>query len=229
MKRAFAVSMMVAVVATSLLGPAEAAKKKKPKPKPPVPAPVQADAQYFLRRDGECGTEGATFLSLVDAPDVDALSCGSLFYGVPENTPETEQTARDPISYVSREADGVPLTLDATKDVTGKIGIKSRSVAPTEGQGVRVGVGNATLNVELTGVTGDEEKTIGTAKVDYQVQPGALDQIYEVEFTIKPDAALDKAVFTSVELTIWNSGNSIAHGFYTTDDPSSFFKMGVWQ
>lgn len=226
MKRAIAVSMLAAVVATSLLGPAEA--KKKPKKPPAPPAPVQVDATYFLRRDGECGVEGATYLSLVDAPDVDATSCGNLFYGIPQNLPENAETTAPKISYISRDGDGLPLTLDATKDVTGMIGVKSRSVAQN-GQGIRVGVGEATLNVELTGVTAGEEKTIGTAAVDYTVEPGTLDQIYEVEFTIKPDAALDKALFTSMKLTIWNSGNSVAHGFYTTDDPSSFFKMGIWK
>lgn len=226
MKRAIAVSMLAAVVVTSLLGPAEA-KKKKPK-KPPTPAPVQADATYFLRRDGECGVEGATFLSLVDAPDVDATSCGNLFYGAPQRLPENDQTTAPKISYTSRDGDGLPLTLDATKEVTGMIGVKSRSVSQ-DGQGVRVGVGDATLNVELTGVTAGEEKVIGTAAVDYAVEPGTLDQIYEVEFTIKPDAALDKMLFTSMKLTIWNSGDSVAHGFYTTDDPASYFKMGIWK
>ncbi len=226
MKRAFAVSLMVAVVATSLLGPAEAAKKKKPK-KPAPPAPVQVDATYFLRRDGECGTEGATYLSLVDAPDVDDLSCGNLFYGVPAGTGNA-QFAAPAISYVSRAGDGIPMTLDATKDVTGMIGVKSRSVAQN-GQGVRVGVGKATLNVELTGITGDGEKLIGATAVNYDVTPGPLDQIYKVEFTIKPDAALDKSEFTSLKLTIWNSGNSLVHGFYTTDNPASFFKIGTWQ
>lgn len=226
MKRAFAVSLMVAVVATSLLGPAEAAKKKK-KPKPP-PAPVQVDAQYFLRRDGECGVEGATYLSLVDAPDLDATSCGNLFYGAPQRLPENGETTAPKISYTSRDGDGIPLTLDATKDVTGMIGVKSRSVAQGD-QGIRIGAGDATLNVELTGTTGGEEKVIGTAAVDYTVEPGTLDQIYEVEFTLKPDAALDKLAFTSVKLTIWNSGDSVAHGFYTTDNPASYFKMGIWK
>ena len=221
MKRAFVVSMAAAVVATSLLGPAEAAKKKKPKK--PVPAPVQADATYFLRRDGECGTEGVTFLSLEDAPDLDASSCGNSNYGIPANA-----TGADPILYGTRDADGVPVTLDATKDITGLIGVKSRSQS-ANGQGVRFGLGQTTLNVELTGLVGGESKTIGTAAVDYDVQPGTLDQIYEVEFTIKPDAALDKMVFTALTLSVSNTGNSFSHGYYTTDNPSSYFKMGTWK
>ncbi len=221
MKRAFAVSLMVAVVATSLLGPAEAAKKKKPKPAPP--APVQVDATYFLRRDGDCGTEGVTFLSLTDAEDVDASSCGNSNYGIPANA-----TGAAPVLYSTRDADGVPVTLDATKDITGMVGVKSRS-ASASGQGVRFGVGQTKLNVELTGLVGGEAKTIGSTTVDYTVQPGTLDQIYEVEFTIKPDAALDKMVFTSLTLSLSNSGNSFSHGFYTTDNPASYFKMGTWR
>lgn len=226
MKRAFAVSLMVAMVAASLLGPAEAAKKKKPKPKPPAPAPVQADATFFLRRDGECGTEGATFISLVDAPDLDELSCGNGYYGIPHET-GAPPLAAAPVRYDSREADGVPVTLDATKDVTGMIGVKSQSA---NGQPIRTGIGKATLNVEITGVTAGETKTIGTAEVEYDVMPSNdMNQIYEVEFTIKPDAALDKAQFTAISITLWNSGTSARHGFYTTDNPASFFKMGTWQ
>lgn len=224
MKRAFAVSMMVAVVATSLLGPAEAAKKKKPK-KPPAPAaPVQADATYFLRRDNaDCADPAGRYLSLVDAEDVDPGSCGNNFYGVIDGNVEEQ----DPTAYGTREADGVPVTLDATKDITGLIGVKSQSA---QGQAVRIGAGQANLHVELTGVTTDGSTvTIGTADAAYQVTPGDLTQLYEVEFTMKPDAALDKTTFTSLTLSLKNTGNSVNHGYYTTDNPASYFKMGTWQ
>jgi hypothetical protein len=222
MKRAFAVSLMVAVVATSLLGPAEAAKKKKPR-KPPAPAPVQVDQTFFLRRDGaDCNDPAALYLSLVDAEDIDSGSCGDGFYGA-----LGEPLGAQSRTYASRDADGVPVTLDATKDITGMIGVKSQSL---EGQPVRTGVGTTTLNVEITGVTNGETKTIGTAEVEYDVTPSPdAAQIYEVEFTVKPDAALDKAVFTSVSITLFNSGNSLRHGFYTTDNPASYFKMGTWK
>jgi hypothetical protein len=219
MKRAFVVSLAVAVVATSLLGPAQAAKKKKPK-KPPAPAPVQVDATYFLRRDGEdCADPAAVFLSLVDAEDIDSGSCGNSNYGL------REPLGADPMAYPTRVGDGVPVTLDATKDVTGLIGVKSQSA-----QGAaRWGIGQTTLNVELVGTTADGEKTIGTATVDYDVMPGDMAQVYEVEFAMKPDAALDKMTFTSLTLRLHNSGNSLHHGFYTTDNPASYFKIGTWK
>lgn len=220
MKRAFFVSLMVAVVATSLLGPAEAAKKKK-KPKPP-PAPVQTDATYFLRRDGDdCANPAHLFLSLIDAEDIDPASCGSSNYGL-----RAPLGGADPRTYGTRDGDGAPVVLDATKDITGMIGVKSQSQ-----QGViRWGAGNTTLNIQLVGVTAGEEKTIAASTVDYDVMPSAdMNQIYEVEFTMKPDAALDKATFTALNLTLFNSGNSVHHGFYTTDNPASYFKMGVWK
>lgn len=131
------------------------------------------------------------------------------------------------MTYGTRSGDGAPVVLDATKDITGKIGVKSQSL---EGQPVRTGIGQTTLNVEIVGVTGGEIKTIGTAAVEYQVLPSNdFAQIYEVEFTIKPDAALDKVSFESVSISLWNSGNSLRHGYYTTDNPSSFFKMGTWK
>jgi hypothetical protein len=225
MKRAFAVSLMVAVVATSLLGPAEAAKKKKPKP-PAPPAPVQVDATYFLRRDGDTCEDASLFLSLVDAEDVDPGSCGNWTFGV--LAPHLETL---PMNYATRGVDGVPVTLDATKEITGLIGVKSTTSVPVANQSlpIRWGVGKTTLNVELIGVTADGEKTIGTAAVDYDVTPGDANQKFEVEFTMKPDAALDKMVFTALTLRLHNSGNSVGHGFYTTDNPASFFKMGTWK
>lgn len=221
MKRAFAVSLMVAVVATSLLGPAEAAKKKKPKP--PAPAPVQADVSYFLRRDNaDCADPAGRYLSVTDAEDIDAGSCGNNFYGVIDGHVE-EQPATE---YATREPDGVPVTLDATKDITGLIGVKSQSVQGA----VRIGAGSANLHIELLGLKADGSSvTIGTADAAYQVVPGGGAQIYEVEFTMKPDAALDKVTFTSLTLSLKNTGDSVNHGYYTTDNPASYFKMGVWQ
>ena len=220
MRRAFVVSLAAAVAAVSLIAPAEA-KKKKPR-KPSAPAPVQVDATYFLRRDGDCAEEAGRFLSLVDAPDVDTSSCGNNFFGVVDQAEE-----QAPIRYATRAADGVPVTLDATKDITGLIGVKSQSA---QGQAVRIGAGQANLHIELLGVTAaGETVTISTGDVEYQVTPGDLSQIYEVEFTIKPDAAFDKTSFTSLTLSLKNTGNSVNHGYYTTDNPASYFKMGTWQ
>lgn len=231
MKRAFAVSLMVAVVATSLLGPAEAAKKKKPK-KPPAPAPVQVDATYFLRRDGETCEDASLFLSLVDAEDVDPGSCGNWTMGILAPALTAAEQQATPLHYATREADGVPVTLDATKDITGLIGVKSTTSIPFANVAtpVRWGLGQTTLNVELLGTLADgTEKTIGSTTVDYDVTPGDAAQLYEVEFSMKPDAALDKTAFTKLTLRLLNSGNSIGHGYYTTDNPASHFKMGTWK
>ncbi len=223
MKRALVVSMATAVVVTSLLGPAEA-KKRKPK-KPPAPVPVQVDVSYFLRRDVDDCEDTSLFLSLVDAEDVTPGSCGNSGFGVLANVSEP-----DPLSYATREADGVPVTLDATKDISGLIGVKSTSNTPAGvGLPVRWGAGQTTLNIELVGTSADGEKTIAGTTVDYDVLPGDPSQVYEIEFTMKPDAALDKVVFTKLTLRLHNSGNSVNHGFYTTDNPASYFKMGTWQ
>jgi hypothetical protein len=218
-KRAFLVTLAAALVATSLLAPAEAAKKKKPK-KPPAAAPVQTDVTLFLRRDGEdCADAAARFLSLVDAEDIDTGSCGSANYGV------REPLGADPMSYATREGDGVPVTLDATKKITGLVGVKSQS----QQGAARWGIGSTTLNIELVGSVAGVSKTIGSTTVDYDVEPGGMDQVYEIEFEITPDTALDKTVFESLSLILFNSGSSANHGFYTTDNPASFFKMGAWK
>ncbi|MDQ3956964.1 MAG: hypothetical protein M3273_01445 [Actinomycetota bacterium] len=217
MKRALVVGLLTALVAGSLLGPAQAKKKKPPKPV----VPVQVDLSYFLRRDGaDCADPTHVFLSLTDAEDIDPGSCGNNFYGVLGDAAGTT-----PMVYATRDADGVPVTLDATKEITGLIGVKSKSEQAT----ARLGVGITTLHIELIGVSNGAEKTIGTADVEYQVQPGDMTQVYEVEFVMKPDTALDKAVFTSLSLSLQNTGTSHNHGYYTTDNPASYFKIGAWQ
>jgi hypothetical protein len=217
MKRALVFSLIAALIAVALVAPAEAKKKKKKKP----PAPVAVDATYFLRRDGEGCTDAAVrFLSLTDAEDIDTGSCGNQTYGIP-----AQVLGADPITFATREGDGIPMTLDATKEIKGLIGVKSSSAQGT----VRVGAGNTTLHVELLGTVGDETKTIATGDFDYQVTPGDINQVYEVEITLTPDVALDKAVFTSLTLALQNTGDSVAHGFYTTDNPASNFTLGIWQ
>ncbi len=222
MKKTLITALVLGLVVGSLALPAEAKKKKK------KPVPVQTPATFYLRQvEGTaCGDEGAYFLSRTDAPDTGS-ACGSAYYGIPNDAADLAEPTVYPAT------DGIPFTLDATKEITGLIGVKSRTGLvgnPVDGSTVRspvaYGAGNTTLNVTISGTTGGEVKQIGTAAVDYAVVPGT--DLYEGEFTIQPLADLDKAVFTTLDISLYNSGDSVFHGFYTTDDPASNFTVGTW-
>lgn len=222
MKRFLVVLLTIALAAGLFAGSADAKKKKKKKPK--VAQPVAEELTWYLRRDGEgCTDASFRYLSLEDGPDFDTGSCGNANYGIPAMA-----LGADPIGFSTRAGQGVPIVLNATKEISGLIGVKSRS-ASASGNGVRYGIGDTTLHVELSGETGGETKTIGTADVDYRVTPGTLDQVYKVEFKLTPDAALDKVEFTSLTIKVSNQGESTQHGFYTTDDPASYFILGTWK
>ena len=223
MKKTLITALVLGLVAGSLALPAETKKRKR------KPAPVQAPATFFLRlAEGKtCGDEGANTLSRTDGDD-GGTACGSSAYGIPNDA--GAQNA-DPTVWVA--ADGTPFTLDATKEITCLIGVKSRTgvtTHPTTGETIRspfaYGAGNTTLNIAINGTTGGEITQIGAATIDYQVIPGT--DLYEIEFSIQPPAELDKKVFTTLDITLYNSGDSVQHGFYTSDEPASNFTIGTW-
>lgn len=217
MKRVFAVSLMAAVVATSLLAPAEAAKKKK-KPKPP--ALVQVDQKMFLRGDA-CAAD-ARALSVADAEDDD--TCAYLKGGV-LNDVVPDGTGAGPLATPAWQTwpatDGVPMTLDATKHATGEI--YTAGLFPLVGDYPGLAAGNVTLSVKLVGETGGEEKVIGEFSEEWLATPG--DSIHTTVVDITPDAALNGLQFTSLTLHTKLGGNSVGQVFYKLSQPSSFVSI----
>ncbi|HEX2293691.1 MAG TPA: hypothetical protein VHN37_00085 [Actinomycetota bacterium] len=222
MKRAFAVSLMVAVVATSLLGPAEAAKKKKKPKTPKPPALVQVDQAMYLRGDG-CDA-AARALSVTDAADVD--NCAHLEGGaVNEYVPDGTMGPLDqPAQEEWPAIDGVPLTLDATKHVTGEI--YTQGVFPlVDSSYPGLAAGNVKLTLRLVGETGGEEKTIGEFTEEWLAKPG--DTYHTTVVDLVPDAAFNGQQFTSLKLITKIGGNSVGQTFYKLSTPSSFIKVPV--
>lgn len=231
MKKSIVAALALSLVAAGLLSPASAAKKKK-KPKPPVvgPAPVQEDVTYFLRRTS-CGEDtDKTTLSITDGPD-EGDDCGSLESGLltelfletgqdPPAIPMVADLGPDQTTFTGE--DGIPFVLDATKPVRGSIALGSFCCG-----GPGISAGQATLHAVLTGTVNGEAKTIGEASTTYVVSPATEPTI--VEFEIKPDAALDKLSFTTLELQLTNRGVSYLNGFYSYDDPSSQIIVGTWK
>ena len=236
MRKTLVSGLVVALVAGCLLAPATAAKKKKPrKPKPPVvaPQPVQTDVNYYLRRSG-CGADvNETTLSIVDGPDEDGDDCGAPETGLPTEVMETlgqDPPAAGPLNLgpdatIWNATDGIPFVLDATKEVRASIALTSYCCEPDAPVGVSAG--KAKLHAVLTGTADGAEKKIGEATVEYTVTPQT--SVYVVEFTIKPDVALDKLSFTTLALKLTNRGVSYLNGFFSVDDPASLITVGTWK
>ncbi|MFN2526996.1 MAG: hypothetical protein ABR505_12170 [Actinomycetota bacterium] len=135
--------------------------------------------------------------------------CGNPFFGILE---PASPLGADPMPHIA--VDGLPLTLDASKPITGSVTASSYNLA-TDGPDV-VGIGQAVLQMTLTGTAGGQDVTIGEfVSEPYTVTPAQRD--YVVEFEITPDEAANGKVLDSLTLTLKNTGNSLFHGFYPAD------------
>ena len=223
MRRFVAVSLALGIVVGSLAAPAVAAKKKKKK----APAPVAVEQQFFLRNTaGGCAPE-ALILLLSDGPD--ESTCGDHAGGLGNEVfinafgEPCEPTAQYGCgNVVYSAAEGLPLTLDASKEIKGMIAVG----AWASGSGVGNGAGQTTLVITVKGVKDDEEIVLGSAEVTYTVTPAQ--NIYEHEFALKLDPALDKAQLTGLVIDLHNRGVSVEHSWYSLDDPASYLTVPSW-
>ena len=201
-----AVLLALGLVAGSFAGTAEAAKKKK---KPKTPVPVQADVTFTLGYDGE-----ACIFSVSPTPgDGD---CGSPLWGV-----LGEELAPDALG--ASAIDGLPLTIDATKPIKGKIVFESYALAV--GPDV-AGIGQPQVTITATGTSGGAEVPLGEFTSDpYTVLPNQVE--YPVEFEIQIPAEHDKKVLEGLMLTWKVTGNSMFHGAVQPDGVNGF-TIGTW-
>lgn len=203
MRNKLVVTLVAGLAVASLgLAPAVAAKKK-PKPAKLVPANVN-----FYLRAADC-TADVFSLSILD--EEGDGTCGSLENGAAQ---EVYAATGDPyIEQLWIAADGLPLTIDATKPLTGKIYVEPYLVS----------AGEATLDVTLTATLNGEAVEIGKASSSYMVTPAT--DTYEVAFEIDVPTTLDKQQITSLELHTVSRGQAPGHGYYEMEDPASFFTM----
>ena len=121
--------------------------------------------------------------------------------------------------------DGIPITLDSSKPISGSIWTSGASCAVS---GVPCSPAGVSLGEMITVVTvvakvGDEEITIGEQEETYQVQPGT---VQEIKVNIPIDAALNGKTFDSIELRTWQHGKSAGHGVINTNgDTSSYISI----
>ncbi|MEA2451515.1 MAG: hypothetical protein QOG04_225 [Actinomycetota bacterium] len=201
MKR-YIVLLMVAALAASLFAPtADAKKKKKPKP-----VPVAVDQTYYIVwNEDACALSTATTLASKDD------ACADPFAGA-----AGAELGTGPFAMAA--LDGLPITLDATKPIKGKISTES-FIAANEAP-VVMGIGQAQLSVKLVGTSGGEEIVIGELTTDpYTVTPATQD--YVVEFEITPAAELQGKVFEGLTLNLELKGNQMFHGVLLADGTST--------
>jgi hypothetical protein len=205
--------ILVGFIVVGLIGgmalQAEAGKKKKKKPRP-APAPVAVDVTFYL--NGGCGQDEVLVLNTTNTPS--DSGCGNVFYGA-----LGEATLATPQEAVA--AQGVPLTLDASKHLTGVVTVTSFTFNEL-GPDV-IGIGQTTLKATLTATSGGEEIVVGEISETYTVTPAQ--QHYPIEFDVELDPALNLKVLDSLTLSLMNEGNSAFHGYYRGDG-STTLKLG---
>lgn len=166
---------------------------------------VPADSTFYLRGSG-CGATEQFWLSNESGTD-EYDGCG-IIGGLPLNEVIHQVDGPTPNAFTTREEgeeDGIPVVLDASRNVTGTIRAESWL-----GDGIP-GVGQVIVEVDLFGVTATGDSVaIGSASVE-SMNTGA--DSANAAFTIDvPDAA---NLAELVELTLnvevhgvnWNSGN----------------------
>lgn len=206
---------LVGLLAFCLVGPATAKKKKKPK-KPPVPVVVPVDQKFYLRRDA-CATDADnTRLSLEDGEDG---ACSWDDAGAP-NEVYRESGLVDTTTVFAAE-NGVPLTLDASKHVTGEITLYHAATCVVAGActPTPINVGQAHFTVRVIATVGGEDKEIGVVEEEFTTTPG---EPHVVKIDLAIDPALNGATVEGFRLEAFHGGQAIGPGGISYDDPASF-------
>lgn len=199
MKRYVVIVLLVGLVASLFAPTAGAAKRKRKKP-------VPVDQVYYIVWGGE-GCALATTTAQAN-PDE---NCADVFAGA-----LGDQLGTGP--FLMPALDGIPLTLDAAKPIKGRISTQSFYLVDV-GPDV-MGIGQAELEVKLTGTSGGEEIVIGELTTDpYTVTPASAE--YVVEFEFQPAAELQGKVFEDLTLSLELTGNQMFHGVLPADGTST--------
>ena len=169
-----------------------------------APAPADGPATtYFLHR-AACGGDADPGLgmSTEDLMEEGGDDCGNALMGLPNEAGLVTTT------YPATDA--LPLPLDPTRPVTGEITLHSNGG----------GVGQAEVDLTLTGTAAGESVVIAEQTLSYLMTPDNDTYTNPIEMT--PADGLAGKVFESVEFTTLVRGPSLLHGFASVDDPASF-------
>jgi len=157
---------------------------------------------FYVRRDG-CGTSADNpHLSISSGTDAGS-GCGSLINGIVGAGGEADAGAF--VDYPS--TDGMPLSLDASRNITGTFDIQG-FIGPAQ-----AGVMEADVSMEA--LVNGEGVDIGSVTEMVVLDPTASDNL--INFTITPNAALDKTDLSGVDLRLHLHGPYAFSGFVATN------------
>ena len=222
MKKTLIAALSACLVASAFAAPALAARKKPKKPKKPIP--VQLDQKFFLRDSDGCDS-GENLLSLKDGEDSGCwyVDSGPLYDVVVEAGLLTPAD----LGQTWAAVDGVPVTLDATKPITGEISTSSGTCVVDGGcSPAQLGAGQATLDVVVFADIAGEEKEIGAFTESFVVTP-AGPHTSKIEIPIDP--TLDKVQATGIKVLTYLHGAAMGHGIIELEAPASFITVPTWK
>ena len=120
-------------------------------------------------------------------------------------------------------ADGVPFTLDSSRQLTARISMDSyRGIV---GNPVAITAGSATLRLTVSGDTATGSQTLGTQSITKQVLPTTGLQLYD--FAITLPAGADKKDFTGLNVNLSMTGPGVGHG-YVNHSGASFMDVPTY-
>jgi hypothetical protein len=220
LKRLVAVALIGGMVAGGVTV-AEGAKKKKKK----KPVPVQVDTKYFLRADGSDNVpEDNLRLSIEDGADA-GNGYGWAEYGLLNEVTTQGDVSEFIVSETWPAVDGLPLKLDASKNLTGSLYLTSWNPGGAAGQTLSP-PGKPTVDISFAGEIAGEEIDLGSATKTYDLTP--TQSVYEVPFEIDLADEVDKKTTVALVMTVTIRGASYQHGSYELDDPASFVVVPNW-
>jgi hypothetical protein len=163
--------------------------------------PSATATRFYLRRDG-CGTANDNpHLSVTSGTD-GGDGCGLVLTLVGAGGTADQGAFVD---YPS--SDGMPLTLDASRPVTGTIDLESFGITDP----VAAGTGIVTVSVSLEALDRGAGVSVGSDSEDVLVTPTQTE--YPVAFTIQPNGTLDKADLSGLDLRVHLEGPYAFSGF----------------
>jgi hypothetical protein len=159
-------------------------------------------SEFYVRRDG-CGTSNDNpHLSISTGTDAGS-GCGSLINGVVGAGGDADAGAF--VDYPT--TDGMPLSFDASRNITGTFDIQG-FVGPAQ-------AGVMEADVSLEALVNGEGVDIGSVTEMVVLDPTASDNL--VNFTITPNAALDQKDLSGVDLRLHLHGPYVFSGFVATN------------
>ena len=162
--------------------------------------PAATSTRFYLRRDG-CGTPSDNpHLSVVSGTDA-GDGCG-LTVGVVGAGSTADQGAF--VDFPS--TDGMPVTLDASRAITGVVDLENLSVDATG-----VSAGEVTVEVTLEGLDHGNGVSLGSDAQTVLVTPGQTE--YPVAFTVAPTGTEDRADLSGIDMRVRIYGPYAFSGF----------------